>query len=93
MTTQQLTRSLLKQQIQDGDRVFVTADRIYAPETADHQQCWPKIKAAVEGSEGRGAMYATLKAIGGSNKNYAAYLIGLKVLRCPSLEARLGITS
>jgi hypothetical protein len=32
-------------------------------------------------------MYATLRAIGGSNKDYAVYLIGqLAVLRCPALE-------
>ncbi len=65
-----------------GDRVFLATDRRYAPESLDHQQLWPKMAAAIERSGERGAMYATLRAIGGSNKNYAAYLIGLHVLRC-----------
>ena len=87
----ELTRTLVKQRIADGDRVFL-ADRPYAPQTLDHQQLWPRIVAAIEASGARGAMYATLRAIGGTNKNYAAYLIGqLHVLRCPALESRLGV--
>lgn len=36
----------------------------------------------------------TLRVIGGSNKDYAAYLISqLKVLRCPALEDRLGYSN
>jgi hypothetical protein len=70
--------------------VFIVPAKIYTPETLDHQQCWPKIVAAIERSKARGAMYSTLRAIGGSNKDYAAYLIGqLQVLQCPALEERL----
>jgi hypothetical protein len=92
MTQQQLSRALVKQRIQDGDRVFLATNRTYKPETNDHRQCWPKCVAAIESSKGRGVMYSTLKAIGGSNKDYAAYLIGqLQVLRCPALEQRIGL--
>ena len=92
MNIQTLTRALVKQRIEEGDRVFLATDRHYRPETVDHQLLWPKMAAAIEKSGERGAMYATLRAIGGSNKNYAAYLIGLHVLRCPALESRLGLT-
>lgn len=92
MTESRLTRALVKQRIQDGDRVFLVENRAYKPETNDHRKCWPKIALAIEMSKGRGAMYAALRAIGGSNKDYAAYLIGqLQVLRCPALEQRLGL--
>jgi hypothetical protein len=38
-------------------------------------------------------MYSTLRAISGSNHNYAAYLIGQEqVLCCPALEDRIGLT-
>jgi len=47
---------------------------------------------AIEKSGERGAMYSTLKAIGGPKKDYVVYLIGqLGVLRCPALGQRLGI--
>jgi hypothetical protein len=91
MTRHELTRAIVKRRIEDGDRVFL-ADRPYAPETLDHQVIWPRIITAIEASKARGVMYATLRAIGGPNKDYAAYLIGsLHVLRCPALESRLGI--
>jgi len=94
MTKKLLTRAIVKQRIQDGDRVFLAGDKHYTPATADHKQCWPKIIAAVEKGGERGAMYSTLRAIGGSNKEYAAYLIGqLQVLQCPALEDRLGLMS
>jgi hypothetical protein len=94
MAAPHLTRSIVKLNIQDGDRVFLVDTRNYTPETNDHRQCWPKIIAAIKKNGERGAMYATLRAIGGSNKNYAAYLIGqLHVLRCPALEGRLRISN
>jgi len=37
-----LTRSSAKQHFQDGARVFLNASKSYAPETDDHQRCWPK---------------------------------------------------
>jgi hypothetical protein len=89
----QLTRSIAKQHIQDADRVFLNPAKQYVPETNDHKQCWPKIVEAIEKAGERGAMYATLRAIGGSNKDYAVYLIGqLGVLRCPALEQRIGVS-
>jgi hypothetical protein len=89
----QLTRAIAKQNIQDADRVFLNPDKPYVPETNDHKLSWPKIVAVIEKSGDRGVMYATLKAIGGSNKDYAVYLIGqLGVLRCPALEKRLGLS-
>jgi hypothetical protein len=92
MAEPRLTRALVKQRIQDGDRVFLVDSGTYKPETKDHRQCWPKIALAIEMSKGRGTTYAALRAIGGSNKDYAAYLIGqLQVLRCPVLEQRLGL--
>jgi len=85
-----LTRARVKQNIQDGDRVFVAPAKTYTPETVDHQQCWPKIVSAIEQSNACGAKYSTLKALCGSNKDYVAYLIGqLQVLRCPAVEDRL----
>jgi len=92
MAIRHLTRALVKQRIQDGDRVFLTREKHYSPQTNDHQQCWPKILFAVENGGERGVTCSTLRAIGGSNKDYAAYLIEqLQVLRCPELEDRLGV--
>jgi hypothetical protein len=86
-------RSIAKQHIQDSDRVFLNPAKPYVPETNDHKQCWPKMVVAIEKSGERGALFATLKVIGGSNKDYAVYLIDqLRVLRCPALEQRLGIS-
>jgi hypothetical protein len=83
----ELTRSIAKANIQDGDRVFVAAGKSYVPEKDDHRVTWPKLVAAI-GT--KGAWYSTLKAISGTNKDYVAYLIGdLGVLHCPDLEKRL----
>jgi hypothetical protein len=83
----ELTRSIVKAHIQDGDRVFVSVDKSYVPEKADHRVTWPKLVAAI-GT--KGAWYSTLKAISGANKDYVAYLIGdLGVLNCPALRERL----
>jgi hypothetical protein len=82
----QLTRSIAKQHIQNADRVFLNPAKPYVPETNDQEQVWPKMVAAIKRSGERGAMYATPRAIGASNKDYAVYLIGqLGVLRCPAL--------
>jgi hypothetical protein len=88
----ELTTALVKRFIQDADRVRLSPGREYHCQTRDHALCWPKIQAALERAGERGLAYATVKAMGGSNKDYAAYLIGaLGVLRCPLLEERLAI--
>jgi hypothetical protein len=84
-----LTRALVKRHIKDDDRVFVAPDCQYEPQTDDHKKLWPKIRAVITE---RGAWYSTVRAAGGTNKDYAAYLIGdLRALRVPELEKRLDI--
>jgi hypothetical protein len=83
----ELTRSIVKAHVLDGDRVYISAGKPYVPEKADHRVTWPKLVAAI-GT--KGAWYSTLKALSGANKDYVAYLIGdLGVLNCPALEKRL----
>jgi hypothetical protein len=82
-----LSRAVVKKHIRDADRVVVNAARTYTPQTDEHRQLWPKILAAIKKSGDRGVWYSSVKAIGGGNVDYAAYLIGdLGVLRCPALE-------
>jgi len=92
MAPRLLTTALVKRLIQDSDRIFLATDKPYGLTVQDHKISWPKIVDALQKAGERGLYYATVKAMGGPNKDYAAYLIGdREVLRCPALEARLNL--
>jgi hypothetical protein len=80
-------RSRVKANIRDDDRIFISPDHTYVPQTEDHRRTWPRIVASIGA---KGAWYSTLRTIAGSNHDYVAYLIGdLGVLICPGLEQRM----
>jgi len=83
---------VIKKHIRDDDRVHLNPDRPYTPQTDEHRQLWPRIVDAIQKGGPKGAWYSSLKAIGGGNADYCAYLLGdLHVLTCPVLEKRLGV--
>ena len=83
-----LNRAIVRNQIQEMDRVFVSDDHQYHPTKLDHQKVWPRIMA-VTGS--KGAWYSTLRTLCRGNHDYILYLIGdIGALKCPALEQRLG---
>jgi hypothetical protein len=92
MAPRPLNTALVRRLIQDSDRVFLAPDKPYGLTVQDHKACWPKIVAALKKAGDKGLYYATVKAMSGSNKDFAAYLIGdREVLRCPALESRLSL--
>jgi hypothetical protein len=55
----ELTRSIVKAHILDGDQVYVSVGKRDVPEKADHRVSWPKLVAVI-GT--KGAWHSTLKA-------------------------------
>jgi len=89
MKRQDLTRAIVKKNVQDADYVFVNPAKTYAPETNEHRTLWPKLLTIIGE---KGAWYSTLRAACGGNKDYVAYLVGdLHVLRIPRMDERLAI--
>jgi hypothetical protein len=86
-----LNRAVVRNQIQEMDRIFVADDHQYKPMKRDHQKLWPRIMCAT-GSNG--AWYSTLRTLCHGNHDYILYLIGdIGALKCPTLEQRLGCKS
>lgn len=83
-----LSRASVRRFIEGSDVVQVAEESDYEPRTPDRAHLWSRIRSAAT----PGATYSALRALCRGSPEYVDFLIGTaQALRCPALEARLGL--